>query len=209
MKRMHENNSNLKLFVGWQTGNDAVNYSSMFGTDNEASEWDAGGALGYMQTTVAPNGDRLLFKPYIQNNIGMLVNFGKKIENIGLKVDGTDSSVLTADNCRANVRLNSAKREIAIDSNGKTLVSSPFGTELISANVNLLDLKDAFAQLINYWKGIGFEYDENDTLHIPAYALTPAATGCYIKKEYLPMEMWIRMDIPHIYQIPIIPLFGN
>ena len=56
---------------------------------------------------------------------------------------------------------------------------------------------------------IGFEEDADNYLHIPAYALAPAATGCYIKKEYLPKEVWIRMNMPYIYQLPITPLFGN
>lgn len=216
MKRMHDTNGGLKLDVRWQSGTHAVNYSSMFGIDNDAeqSEWDTGGALGYMQVTVPPKGDRLLLKPYIQNGIGMLVNFGKKIENVGLTFDTSDAGVLTADGCRAYVGLDNTsedvyKRAIAIDSNGKTLVCTKGGTEIISNTANLLDMTTVFYQLVDYWESMGFEVDEDGYIHIPTSALVPAATGCYIKKEYLPKELWVRMDMPYIYQLPIIPLFGN
>ena len=211
---MYDTNDGLELDVRWQPGTHAINYSGMFGTDNEASEWDTGGAFGYMQVNTQPKGDSLLMKPYIQKDIGMLVNFGKKIENVGLKFDTSDSGVLTADGCRAYVGLKTisedgAKRAIAIDSNGKTLVCTIGGTEIISNRVELLDLSSFLWQLADYWRAIGFEEDADNYIHIPASALVPAATGCYIKKEYLPKEFWIRMDMPYIYQLPIIPLFGN
>ena len=214
MKRMYDTNDGLELDVRWQQGTHAINYSGMFGTDDAASEWDTGGALGYMQVTVPPKGDKLLMKPYIQNNIGVLINFGKKIENVGLKLDTSDSGVLTADGCRAYVGLKTIseegdKRAIAIDSNGKTLVCTIGGTTIIPNSVELLDLSSFLWQLADYWKAIGFEEDADSYIHIPASALVPAATGCYIKKEYLPKEFWIRMDMPYIYQLPIIPLFGN
>ena len=211
---MYDTNDGLELDVRWQPGTHAVNYSGMFGTDDAASEWDTGGALGYMQVTVPPKGDKLLMKPYIQNNIGLLINFGKKIENVGLKLDTSDSGVLTADGCRAYVGLKTIseegdKRAIAIDSNGKTLVCTIGGTTIIPNSVELLDLSSFLWQLADYWRAIGFEEDADSYIHIPASALVPAATGCYIKKEYLPKEFWIRMDMPYIYQLPIIPLFGN
>ena len=211
---MYDTNDGLELDVRWQSGTHAVNYSGMFGTDNETSEWDTGGAFGYMQVTVPPKGNKLLMKPYIQNNIGMLVNFGKKIENVGLKFDTSDSGVLAADGCRAYVGLKTIseegdKRAIAIDSNGKTLVCTIGGTEIISSRAELLDLSSFLWQLSDYWRAIGFEEDEDSYIHIPSSALAPAATGCYIKKEYLPKEFWIRMEMPYIYQLPIIPLFGN
>ena len=217
MKRMYDTNGRLALDVRWQPGTHSINYSGMFGTDTtnpEASEWDTGGAFGYMQVTVPPKEDKLLMKPYIQKDIGMLVNFGKKIENVGLKFDTSDSGVLAADGCRAYVGLKNmsedrAKRAIAIDSNGKTLVCTGGGTEIISSRVELLDLSSFLWNLADYWSAIGFEMDEDSYIHIPAYALAPAATGCYIKKEYLPKEMWVRMDMPYIYQLPITPLFGN
>ena len=214
MKRMYDTNDGLELDVRWQPGTHAINYSGMFGTDTATSEWDTGGAFGYMQVTVQPNGDKLLMKPYIQNNIGMLVNFGKKIENVGLQFDTSDSGVLNADGCRAYVGLKTIseagdKRAIAIDSNGKTLVCTIGGTEIISSRVELLDLSSFLWQLTDYWKAMGFEMDADSYIHIPAYAVAPAATGCYIKKEYLPKEMWVRMNMPYIYQLPIIPLFGN
>ena len=217
MRKMYDTNSGLALDVRWQPGTHAINYSGMFGTDTtnpEASEWDTGGALGYMQVKVPPKGDKLMMKPYIQNNIGVLVNFGKKIENVGLKFDTSDSGVLTADGCRAYVGLKTTseegeKRAIAIDSNGKTLVCTGGGTEIISSRAELLDLSSFLWQLADYWRAIGFEMDEDGYIHIPAYAVAPAATGCYIKKEYLPKEMWVRMDMPYIYQLPITPLFGN
>lgn len=211
---MYDTNGGLQLDVRWQPGTHAINYSGMFGTDVETSEWDTGGALGYMQVTVPPKGNRLLFKPYIQNDIGMLVNFGKKIENVGLQFDTSDSGVITADGCRAYVGLvnmseDGEKRAIAIDSNGKTLVCTSGGTEIVSSRVNLLDTSTLLHQLADYWRAIGFEEDVDSYIHIPAYALAPAATGCYIKKEYLPKEIWIRIEMPYIYQLPIIPLFGN
>ena len=214
MKRMYDTNDGLALDVRWQPGTHAINYSGMFGTDNEASEWDTGGAFGYMQVTVPPKGNKLLMKPYIQNNIGMLVNFGKKIENVGLKFDTSDSGVLTADGCRAYVGLKTTseegdKRAIAIDSTGKTLVCTIGGTEIVSNRVELLNLSSFLWQLSEYWESIGFEIDGDSYMHIPAYALVPAATGCYIKKEYLPKEMWVEIEMPYIYQLPIIPLFGN
>ena len=214
MKRMYDTNDGLELDVRWQRGTHAINYSGMFGTDNETSEWDTGGAFGYMQVIVPPKGNKLLMKPYIQNNIGMLVNFGKKIENVGLKFDTSDSGVLTADGCRAYVGLKTTseegdKRAIAIDSTGKTLVCTIGGTEVISSRAELLNLSSFLWQLADYWKNIGFEIDADSYMHIPAYALVPAATGCYIKKEYLPEEMWVQMAMPYIYQLPIIPLFGN
>ena len=214
MRKMYDTNGGLALDVRWQPGTHAINYSGMFGTDTETSEWDTGGALGYMQVTVPPKGDRFLFKPYIQNDIGMLVNFGKKIENVGLRFDTSDSGVLTADGCRAYVGLKNMsedddKRAIAIDSNGKTLVCTGGGTEIVSSRVNLLDMSSFLHQLADYWRAIGFEEDADNYIHIPASALVPAATGCYIKKEYLPKELWVRMDMPYIYQLPIIPLFGN
>lgn len=217
MKRMYDTNGGLALDVRWQTGTHAINYSGMFGTDTaspEASEWDTGGALGYMQVTVPPKGDSLLMKPYIQNDIGVLVNFGKKIENVGLKFDTADSGVFNADGCRAYVGLvntseDVAKCAIAIDSNGKTLVCTGGSTEIISSRAELLNTSTVLWQLSDYWRAIGFEVDGDDYLHIPAYALAPAATGCYIKKEYLPKEIWVRMNMPYIYQLPITPLFGN
>ena len=214
MKRMYDTNDGLALDVRWQPGTHAINYSGMFGTDNEASEWDTGGAFGYMQVTVPPKGNKLLMKPYIQNNIGMLINFGKKIENVGLKFDTSDSGVLTADGCRAYVGLKTTseegdKRAIAIDSTGKTLVCTIGGTEIVSNRVELLNLSSFLWQLSEYWESIGFEIDGDSYMHIPAYALVPAATGCYIKKEYLPKEMWVEIEMPYIYQLPIIPLFGN
>ena len=217
MKRMYDTNGGLALDVRWQPGTHAINYSGMFGTDTtnpEASEWDTGGAFGYMQVNTPPNGDKLLMKPYIQNNIGVLINFGKKIENVGLKFDASDSGVLTADGCRAYVGLKNtsedgAKRAIAIDSNGKTLVCTSGGTEIVSSRAELLDLSSFIWQLAEYWESIGFEIDGDTYLHIPAHALAPAATGCYIKKEYLPKELWVRMNMPYIYQLPITPLFGN
>ena len=214
MKRMYDTNDGLTLDVRWQPGTHAINYSGMFGTDNETSEWDSGGAFGYMQVTVPPKGNKLLMKPYIQNNIGVLINFGKKIENVGLVFDTSDSGVLTAEGCRAYVGLKTIseegdKRAIAIDSNGKTLVCTIGGTEIISSRAELLDLSSFLWQLADYWRAIGFEEDADSYIHIPASALVPAATGCYIKKEYLPKEFWIRMDMPYIYQLPIVPLFGN
>ena len=214
MKRMYDTNDGLELDVRWNTGTHAVNYSGMFGTDNAASEWDAGGAFGYMQVNTPPNGNKLLMKPYIQNNIGVLINFGKKIENVGLKFDTSDSGVLTADGCRAYVGLRTIseegdKRAIAIDSTGKTLVCTIGGTEVVSNRAELLNLSTLLWQLADYWRAIGFEEDGDSYIHIPAYALVPAATGCYIKKEYLPKEFWISIDMPYIYQLPIIPLFGN
>lgn len=214
MKRMYDTNGGLQLDVRWQPGTHAINYSGMFGTDTETSEWDTGGALGYMQVTVPPKGNSLLWKPYIQNDIGVLVNFGKKIENVGLQLDTSDAGVLTADGCRAYVGLKNmsedgAKRAIAIDSNGKTLVCTGGGTEIVSSRVNLLDTSTLLWQLADYWRAIGFEDDADSYIHIPASALVPAATGCYIKKEYLPKELWIRIDMPYIYQLPITPLFGN
>lgn len=214
MKRMYDTNGGLQLDVRWQPGTHAINYSGMFGTDTETSEWDTGGALGYMQVTVPPKGNSLLWKPYIQNDIGVLVNFGKKIENVGLQLDTSDAGVLTADGCRAYVGLKNmsedgAKRAIAIDSNGKTIVCTGGGTEIVSSRVNLLDTSTLLWQLADYWRAIGFEEDADSYIHIPASALVPAATGCYIKKEYLPEELWVRMDMPYIYQLPIIPLFGN
>ena len=214
MKRMYDTNDGLALDVRWQPGTHAINYSGMFGTDNEASEWDTGGAFGYMQVTVPPKGNKLLMKPYVQNNIGMLINFGKKIENVGLKFDTSDSGVLTADGCRAYVGLKTTseegdKRAIAIDSTGKTLVCTIGGTEIVSNRVELLNLSSFLWQLSEYWESIGFEIDGDSYMHIPAYALVPAATGCYIKKEYLPKEMWVEIEMPYIYQLPIIPLFGN
>ena len=217
MKRMYDTNDGLTLDVRWQPGTHAINYSGMFGTDNtnpETNEWDTGGAFGYMQVTVPPKGNKLLMKPYIQNNIGMLVNFGKKIENVGLQFDTSDSGVLTADGCRAYVGLKTTseegdKRAIAIDSDGKTLVCTIGGTEIISNRAELLNLSSFLWQLTDYWTSIGFELDADSYMHIPAYALVPAATGCYIKKEYLPKEFWVEMAMPYIYQLPIIPLFGN
>lgn len=214
MRKMYDTNSGLQLDVRWQPGTHAINYSGMFGTDTTTSEWDTGGALGYMQVTVPPKGDRLLMKPYIQNDIGLLVNFGKKIENVGLQFDTSDSGVFNSDGCRAYVGLKTtsedgAKRAIAIDSNGKTLVCTGGGTEIISSSAELLDTSTLLWQLADYWRAIGFEEDADSYLHIPASALVPAATGCYIKKEYLPKEIWVRMDMPYIYQLPIIPLFGN
>ena len=214
MKRMYDTNDGLALDVRWQPGTHAINYSGMFGTDTETGEWDAGGAFGYMQVTVPPKGNKLLMKPYIQNNIGVLINFGKKIENVGLILDTSDSGVLSADGCRAYVGLKTIseggdKRAIAIDSNGKTLVCTIGGTEIISNRAELLDLSSFLWQLADYWETIGFEMDGDSYIHIPASALVPAATGCYIKKEYLPKEFWIRMDMPYIYQLPIVPLFGN
>ena len=211
---MYDTNDGLELDVRWNTGTHAVNYSGMFGTDNAASEWDAGGAFGYMQVNTPPNGNKLLMKPYIQNNIGVLINFGKKIENVGLKFDTSDSGVLTADGCRAYVGLRTIseegdKRAIAIDSTGKTLVCTIGGTEVVSNRAELLNLSTLLWQLADYWRAIGFEEDGDSYIHIPAYALVPAATGCYIKKEYLPKEFWISIDMPYIYQLPIIPLFGN
>ena len=214
MKRMYDTNGGLALDVRWQPGTHAINYSGMFGTDTETSEWDTGGVLGYMQVTVPPKGDKLLMKPYIQNNIGMLVNFGKKIENVGLQFDTSDSGVLNADGCRAYVGLkntneNGAKHTIAIDSNGKTLVCAGGSTEIISSRAELLDMSSFLWQLADYWRAFGFKEDADSYIHIPAYALAPAATGCYIKKEYLPQEIWIPMNMPSIYQLPIIPLFGD
>lgn len=214
MKRMYDTNDGLTLDVRWQPGTHAVNYSGMFGIDNETGEWDTGGAFGYMQVNTPPNGNKLLMKPYIQNNIGVLINFGKKIENVGLRFDTSDSGVLTADGCRAYVGLKTiseegAKRAIAIDSNGKTLVCTIGGTEIVSNRVELLNLSSFLWQLADYWRAIGFEEDADNYIHIPASALVPAATGCYIKKEYLPKEFWISIDMPYIYQLPIIPLFGN
>ena len=217
MRKMYDTNGGLALDVRWQPGTHAINYSGMFGTDTtnpEASEWDTGGAFGYMQVIVPPKGDKLLMKPYIQNNIGVLINFGKKIENVGLKFDPSDSGVLNADGCRAYVGLKTtsedgAKRAIAIDSNGKTLVCTGGGTEIISTRAELLDMSSFIWQLAEYWEAIGFETDGDGYIRIPAYAVAPAATGCYIKKEYLPEEMWIKMQMPYIYQLPIIPLFGN
>ena len=214
MRKMYDTNGGLALDVRWQPGTHAINYSGMFGTDTATAEWDTGGALGYMQVTVPPKGDKLLMKPYIQNNIGLLINFGKKIENVGLQFDTSDSGVLNADGCRAYVGLNNTsedayKRAIAIDSNGKTLVCTRGGTEIISNRAELLDMSSFLWQLADYWEAIGFEIDADSYIHIPAYALVPAATGCYIKKEYLPEEFWIPMNMPSIYQLPIIPLFGN
>lgn len=214
MRKMYDTNSGLALDVRWQPGTHAINYSGMFGTDTETSEWDTGGVLGYMQVTVPPKGDCLLMKPCIQNNIGMLVNFGKKIENVGLQFDTSDGGVLTADGCRAYVGLKTtnedgAKRAIAIDSNGKTLVCTGGGTEVVSSRAELLDTSTLLLQLADYWRAIGFTEDADNYLHIPASALVPAATGCYIKKEYLPEEIWVRINMPYIYQLPIIPLFGN
>lgn len=217
MRKMYDTNGGLALEVRWQPGTHAINYSGMFGTDTtnpEASEWDTSGAFGYMQVTVPPKGDKLMMRPYIQNNIGVLINFGKKIENVGLKFDPSDSGVLNADGCRAYVGLKTTsedgdKRAIAIDSNGKTLVCTGGSTEIISSRAELLDLSSFIWQLADYWRALGFEEDGDGYIHIPAYALAPAATGCYIKKEYLPQEFWIHMNMPYIYQLPIIPLFGN
>lgn len=214
MRKMYDTNGGLTLDVRWQPGTHAINYSGMFGTDVETSEWDTGGALGYMQVTVPPKGDRLLFKPYIQNDIGVLVNFGKKIENVGLQLDTSDAGVLTADGCRAYVGLKTTsedggKRAIAIDSTGKTLVCTGGGTEIVSSRAELLDTSSVLHQLADYWRAIGFKEDADSYIHIPASALAPAATGCYIKKEYLPEELWVRMNMPYIYQLPIIPLFGK
>lgn len=217
MRKMYDTNGGLALDVRWQPGTHAINYSGMFGTDPTdfaTSEWDTGGAFGYMQVNVPPKGNKLLMKPYIQNNIGVLINFGKKIENVGLQFDTSDSGVLTADDCRAYVSLKNtsediAKCAIAIDSNGKTLVCTGGGTEIISSGVELLNLFSFICQLTDYWKAIGFEIDGDSYMHIPAYAVAPAATGCYIKKEYLPKEMWVEMNMPYIYQLPIAPLFGN
>ena len=214
MRKMYDTNGGLALDVRWQPGTHAINYSGMFGTDNGTGEWDTGGAFGYMQVTVPPKGDKLLMKPYIQNNIGVLINFGKKIENVGLQFDPSDSGVLNADGCRAYVGLKNtsedgAKRAIAIDSNGKTLVCTGGGTEIISSRAELLNLSSFIWQLADYWRAIGFEEDGDGYIHIPAYALVPAATGCYIKKEYLPQEFWVQMNMPYIYQLPITPLFGN
>ena len=217
MKRMYDTNDGLELDVRWQPGTHAINYSGMFGTDNTdpaTNEWDTGGAFGYMQVTVPPKGNKLMMKPYIQNDIGMLITFGKKIENVGLQFDTSDSGVLTADGCRAYVGLKTTseegdKRAIAIDSTGKTLVCTIGGTEIISNRVELLNLSSFLWQLAKYWEAIGFEIDADSYMHIPAYALVPAATGCYIKKEYLPQEFWVEMEMPYIYQLPIIPLFGN
>ena len=214
MKKMYDTNGGLALDVRWEPGTHAINYSGMFGTDVETSEWDTGGAFGYMQVNTPPKGNSLLMKPYIQNDIGMLVNFGKKIENVGIQFDTSDSGVLTADGCRAYVGLKTTsedvmKRAIAIDSNGKTLVCTGGGTEIISSRAELLDTSTVLFQLADYWRAMGFEEDADSYIHIPAYALAPAATGCYIKKEYLPQELWVRMNMPYIYQLPIIPLFGN
>lgn len=214
MRKMYDTNGGLQLDVRWQPGTHAINYSGMFGTDVETSEWDTGGALGYMQVTVPPKGNSLLWKPYIQNNIGVLINFGKKIENVGLQLDTSDAGVLTAEGCRAYVGLKTtnedgAKRAIAVDSNGKTLVCTGGGTEIVSSRAELLDTSSVLFQLADYWRAIGFEEDADSYIHIPTSALVPAATGCYIKKEYLPKELWVRMDMPYIYQLPIIPLFGN
>ena len=214
MRKMYDTNGGLALDVRWQPGTHAINYSGMFSTDTETSEWDTGGAFGYMQVNTQPKGESLLMKPYIQNNIGVLINFGKKIENVGLQFDTSDSGVLNADNCRAYVGLKTtsedgAKRAIAIDSNGKTLVCTGGGTEIISSRAELLDMSSLLFQLADYWRALGFEEDVDSYIHIPAYALAPAATGCHIKKEYLPQELWIRMNMPYIYQLPIIPLFGN
>lgn len=214
MKKMYDTNGGLKLDVRWKPGTHSIDYSGMFGTDAEESDWDTGGAFGYMQVTVPPKGDKLLMKPHIQNDIGMLVNFGKKIENVGLIIDTADAGVLTEDGCRAYVGLKNmsedvAKRAIAIDSNGKALVCTGGGTTIISDTVTLLDTSTVLYPLIDYWRSIGFEEDEDGCLHIPASALVPAATGCYIKKEYLPKEFWVRINMPYIYQLPIIPLFGN
>ena len=214
MRKMYDTNGGLALDVRWQPGTHAINYSGMFGTNDAASEWDTGGAFGYMQVNTLPNGDKLLMKPYIQNDIGVLINFGKKIENVGLKFDPADSGVLNADGCRAYVGLkntseNGDKRAIAIDSNGKTLVCTGGGTEIISSRAELLDLSSFIWQLADYWRAIGFEEDGDGYILIPAYAVAPAATGCYLKNEYLPKEIWIRMNMPHIYQLPITTLFGN
>lgn len=214
MRKMYDTNGGLALDVRWQPGTHAINYSGMFGTDTTTSEWDTGGAFGYMQLNTQPKGDSLLMKPYIQNDIGLLVNFGKKIENVGLQFDTSDSGVLTANDCKAYVGLvntseDGAKRAIAIDSNGKTLVCTGGGTEIISSRAELLDMSTLLWQLADYWRAIGFEEDADSYIHIPAYALAPAATGCYIKKEYLPKEIWVRMNMPYIYQLPITPLFGN
>ena len=214
MKRLYDTNGGLALDVRWQPGTHAINYSGMFGTDVETSEWDTGGTLGYMQVNTPPKGNRLLMKPYIQNNIGLLVNFGKKIENVGLVFDTSDSGVLNTDNCRAYVGLKTTseegeKRAIAIDSTGKTLVCTSGGTEIISSRAELLNMSTFLWELADYWRNMGFEEDADSYIHIPAYALAPAATGCYIKKEYLPEKFWVSMNMPYIYQLPIIPLFGN
>lgn len=214
MRKMYDTNGGLTLDVRWEKGTHAINYSGMFGTDVETSEWDTGGVLGYMQVTVPPKGDKLLMKPYIQNNIGVLINFGKKIENVGLQFDTSDAGVLTADGCRAYVGLkttseNVGKRAIAIDSNGKTLVCTGGGTEIISSRAELLNTSSVLYQLRDYFKAIGFKEDADNYIHIPASALVPAATGCYIKKEYLPEKFWVQMNMPYIYQLPIIPLFRN
>ena len=214
MRKMYDTNGGLALDVRWQPGTHAINYSGMFGTDAETNEWDTGGAFGYMQVNTPPKGNRLLFKPYIQNNIGVLINFGKKIENVGLQFDTSDSGVLNADGCRAYVGLKTTsedgeKRAIAIDSNGKTLVCTGGGTEIISSRAELLNMSTFLWQLADYWRNMGFEEDADSYIHIPTSALVPAATGCYIKKEYLPQELWVNMQMPYIYQLPIIPLFGN
>ena len=214
MKRMFDTNGGLALDVRWQQGDHAVKYESMFGTDVEEPEWDAGGVLGYMQVTVPPRGERVLFKTFIQNGIGMLVNFGKKIENVGLKIDTTDGGVITSDGCKAYVDLvktgdNADTRAIAIDSMGKTHVCTSAGSTLISVTDTLLDHNEFFNQLIHYWVSIGFELDSDYILHIPASALQPTATGCYIKTEYLPAELWVRMDMGHVYQLPFVPLFQD
>ena len=80
---------------------------------------------------------------------------------------------------------------------------------ILAGDITGMDMSSVFFQLIHYWRAIGFEEDANNNIHIPAYALVPAATGCYIKKEYLPKEIWVRIDMPYIYQLPITPLFGN
>ena len=209
---MYDTNGGLGLNVRWTTGSHAVNYDAMFGTDNEAAEYDTGGAFGYIQINVPMEGTRVQIKPYIKDNIGLFLNFGKKIENVGLSFDTADSSVVKCTDGNANIDLRIPDGErfnyaIAIDQTGKVLMCDSLGQSIRNSSQTSIDLSDFFQQMVQYWVGIGFNVDGDGYLHIPASALTPAATGCYIKKEYLPESLWVRLDIPTLYQIPVVPLF--
>lgn len=215
MKRMFDTKPSLGLKVQWEVGSQKIIAANgMFGITGETQQtiYDSGENLGSIQTDVPVKGDRVLFVPEIKNNIGILLNFGRKVENKELYIDTTDNSVITAVNCKANITVINSNRErgdyaIGIDGSNKILICDSYGINIKTTADIAIDINGFFQQLIKYWKSIGFTIDENDQLVIPTYALEPANTGCYIKKEYIPNSLWIRLDVNQIYQLPILPIF--
>lgn len=214
MKRMFDEKPTLGLDVRWEVGSrKIIAANGMFGiTDKTGDVYDSGENLGSIQTDVPVKGDRVLFVPEITNNIGILLNFGRKIENTVVYMDTTDNSVVTADNCKANINVINVNRgrgdyAVGIDGSNKILICDGLGIQIKTTADIAIDINDFFVQLIKYWKSIGFTIDESDQLIIPTYALQPANTGCYIKKEFIPKSLWIRLDVNQIYQLPIVPVF--